>query len=164
MHVRTMTALLMAALLAGLSGCTEHRTPVQQILNSSASMPASTLPMNPLSWRVLTSFANRGEHTMATLYGNDAAIESARSSGTYEDGAVVALVTWKQKEDPHWFGGNIPAAPVRVEFAQAAGASSTMRWNYSRYEGKPLHAVTSTPDDQAQRINFLVSQRAAVMP
>jgi hypothetical protein len=164
MHMRTTAACLAALLTAGLSGCTEHKTPVQQILNTGASIPASTLPMNPMSWRVVTSFVNRNEHTMATLYGNDAAIESARSGGTYHYGAVLSLVTWQQKEDPHWFGGSIPAAPLRVEFAQASGGPSPLRWNYSRYEGKPLHAVDTPADNQAQRVNFLISQHAAMMP
>jgi hypothetical protein len=149
---------------AGLSGCTGHKTPVQQILNTGASIPAQTLPMNPLSWRVVTSFANRNDHTMATLYGNDAAIEGARDGGTYRDGTVLSLVTWQQKEDPHWFGGSIPAAPLRVEFAQASSGTSPLHWNYSRYEGKPLHAMNLPADGQAQRVNFLISQHAAMMP
>lgn len=161
---RTIALCLAAMLTAGLSGCTEHRTPVQQILNTEAPIAASTLPMNPLSWRVVTSFANRNDHTMATLYGNDAAIESARAGGAYRDGAVLSLVTWQQREDPHWFGGNIPAAPLRVEFVKASGGTSPMRWNYSRYEGKPLHAVDTTAEAQAQRISFLTSQHAALMP
>src|SRR6187402_1734844 len=121
MMTRRMKTVLLAALLTtGLSGCTEHKTPVQDILNKDASISASTLPMNPLSWRVITSFANRNDHTMATLYGNDAAIASTRSETGFREGAVLSLVTWQQKEDPHWFGGSIPATPIRVEFVQAA--------------------------------------------
>ena len=164
MPMRTIAACLAASLTAGLSGCTEHKTPVQQILNTGASIPASTLPMNPLGWRVLTSFANRSEHTMATLYGNDAAIESVRNGGRYRAGAVLSLVTWQQKEDPHWFGGSIPAAPVRVEFVQASGSLSPLRWNYSRFEGKPLRAVAISTEIEAQRVNFLTAQSAATMP
>ena len=165
MNMRTFTACVATLLMAGMAGCKEHKTPVPQILNGDASIPASTLPMNPLSWRVVTSFANRNDHTMATLYGNDAAIDAARSgAATYPAGAVLSLVTWQQKEDPHWFGGSIPAAPLRVEFAQASSGSEAERWTYSAFEGKPLHAVDTPAEAKTQRISFLTSQHAAAMP
>ena len=34
-----------------------------------------------------------------------------RQPALYSAGAVLALVTWTQREDPHWFGGRIPDAP-----------------------------------------------------
>ena len=65
-------------------------------------------------------------HITAVLYGNDAAIGSIRAHrGTthgpaYATGAVLALVTWAQREDPHWFGARIPSEPQSVEFVQVA--------------------------------------------
>ena len=61
---------------------------------------------------------------MATLYGNEAAIQSAHSRTpalgtiTYKPGSVLALVTWAQREDPHWFGARIPSTLFSVEFVE----------------------------------------------
>ncbi|WP_263416955.1 cytochrome P460 family protein [Terriglobus albidus] len=110
---------------------------------------------NPRSGRVITSWVNPGG-TMTTLYGDDAAVNYARShaDGAYPAGAKLGAVTWKQQEDARWFGGRIPAQVASVEIVTAGGS-------YARYEGSPLTAV---PGDDTQRAQFLLHQRAAVMP
>jgi hypothetical protein len=163
--VKKLIYIPMLALVLGCATGCEHTAPVADILNAGASIPAGTLPMNPLAWRMVTSFANRTDGTMATLYGNDDAIAAARADSSYNAKAVLALVTWSTKEDPHWFGGSIPAKPTRVEFAQAqATGANNVSWSYSRYEGSPLKKVDVAPDAAAQRAASLASQKAAVMP
>jgi hypothetical protein len=158
-----LSALPLAFALACV-GCDDHKTPVEEIVNHDASIPLSTLPMNPLGWRVVTSFANRKEHTMATLYGNDAAVNYARThaDAKYPDGAVLSLVTWQSKEDRHWFGGNIPGTPLRAEFVEVHGGSTPA--SYKRFEGKRLQPVETTPAVAAERINALIAEQAATMP
>jgi hypothetical protein len=48
---------------------------------------------------------------------NNAAIDYARTSTgqNYPEGAILTLVTWKQRPDDHWFGANIATLPETVE-------------------------------------------------
>jgi len=156
--------LLTAAALLALTGCNTTK-PEPASTNQQAALTGS-LPYNPLAWRAVTSWTNQRNATMSTLYGNDVAVQYARSSAdhAYPAGAVLALVTWSERDDPHWFGGRIPAAPQSVEFVtmpSSPGQSPV----YERYQGSPL--TRSNTDDgatTAKRIDYLLSQRAAVMP
>jgi hypothetical protein len=150
--------LAMAALFA-LTGC--QSTPhAPSSINQEAALTGN-LPYNPLGWRVVTSWTNERQATMSTLFGNDLAIGRLRSSSgiPYPPGAVLALVTWSQRDDPHWFGARIASTPQSVEFvAMTAGQAPS----YEKYQGSPLKPVNNP--DAAKRIDYLLSQRAAVMP
>jgi len=68
--------------------------------NSAAELPAN-LPYQPLTWNAITMYVDPKTHTMATLYGNPAAMKEVQMRGTphsggpkYSAGAVLALVTW----------------------------------------------------------------------
>ena len=76
-----------------------------------------------MEWKAITSVVDRGAETTATLFGNDAAVGAARAGKAYPAGAVLGLVTWKQREDPHWFGARIPGTPVSVEFVVVGTAT-----------------------------------------
>jgi hypothetical protein len=52
---------------------------------------------------------------MVILYGNDAAVNAARKGQGYPAGSELALVTWAQKEDDHWYGANVPDSIVSIE-------------------------------------------------
>ncbi|MFX8984353.1 cytochrome P460 family protein, partial [Acinetobacter baumannii] len=56
-------------------------------------------------------------NTMSILYGNEIAVKFARAptGKVYPAGAVLTLVTWKQKEDSHWFGAYIAGNVQQVE-------------------------------------------------
>jgi hypothetical protein len=146
------------ALALACAGCSSKRTPPAQIMNSGADLPLAALPTNPLAWRVVTSGSNRTQRTMYTLYGNDAAISNARTHTAYSGGAELALVTWSQKEDPHWFGGYIPGVPQSVEHLTFTAATP----QYTRFTGQPLARDTAPGDPQ--RITNITSMQAAFMP
>ena len=143
--------------------------------NVTKSAPASTnqqaalrgaLPHNPLAWKIITSSVNHHNSTMSTLYGNDTAVAYARSAAGsgYPAGSVLALVTWSERDDPHWFGAKIPSNPQSVEFVSIP-AQSGQQPSYEIYRGSPLERVaTITPDQTAARIEYVTTQRAAVMP
>jgi hypothetical protein len=104
--------------------------------------PSGNLPIlpdtiggHPLRGKVITTFVRPQEGTMSTLYGNDLAVKSARSGRSYPPGSVIWLVTWSQREDPHWFGGMIPKVLKSVEILELTGGGE-MRWH--RYEGPEL--------------------------
>jgi hypothetical protein len=141
-----------------------------EIVNNTAAALPSNLPYQPLGWSAITMYVDPRTHTMATLYGNDIAMKTVQSGRSmpkvageppYGGGAVLALVTWVQRDDPHWFGARIPDQPQAVEFVQvgAAGAKS-----YSRYDGAGQlqdHAGSSTA---SQRTDFMLSLPPARLP
>ena len=106
--------------------------------------------LRPMMGKVITTLAHPGEGTMSTLYGNDAAVKDARAGKPYSTGAVVTLVTWEQRDDPHWFGGRIPAAVRTVEVVKYTGAGAA----YSGNENASGQA----------RISYIAGLKAAVLP
>ena len=120
-----------------------------------------------LEGNLITTSANSKAHTMSALYGNDEAVKFARSSGgsKYPAGAVLTLVTWKQKEDMHWFGAYIPGEIEMKEKVSFLSSSDLVKESYEKYTGKDLSKLEHTAaDDSKERIAFITNQRAAVMP
>jgi hypothetical protein len=161
-------SLLSAAVLIVLLSCSERNPRVDTRFNESASL-AVALPFNPLQGRIITSWIDKQDGTMSTLFGNDLAVLHARSSSkqSYPDGSVLAVVTWTQQEDPRWFGGNIPDHTKSVELIEVdGGLNKGSPWfSYQEYEGPELKNTSSwegaTP---VNRVAFLLAQRAAAMP
>jgi hypothetical protein len=152
--------------LASLSFCGCNTTKPEPASTNQQAELTGQLPYNPLAWKVVTSSVNRSNSTMSTLYGNDTAIAYARSTAgsSYPAGSVLALVTWAQRDDPHWFGAKIPATPQSVEFVSFPTPSGQPP-TYEVYRGSPLARVGMvTPDEAGRRIGNLSTQRAAVMP
>ena len=151
-------------LVVGLCGCSEQTNPrVVTRLNTDAMLQGD-LPSNPLRGKVITSWINKSDATMSTLFGNDVAWQYARTNAAmqYPTGAVLSAVTWGQQEDPRWFGGNIPQKPKAVEFVTVTGQGA---YSYERYEGSPLKRVASVAGSDAKdRAAYLMGMRAAVMP
>ncbi|WP_155845050.1 hypothetical protein [Chryseobacterium daeguense] len=54
---------------------------------------------------------------MSTSYGNEIAFNYAQKNtgANYPSGTVLYEVTWKQKPDEVWLGGNIPKSIYSVE-------------------------------------------------
>jgi hypothetical protein len=137
--------------------------------NSAAELPAN-MPYQPLAWGAITMYVDSTTHTTATLYGNDAAMQGVRARGAalsgggpaYPVGAVLALVTWVQRDDPHWFGGRIPAMPQSVEFLQVAAAGQTS--SYRRFVGSGLTEDHPAASTAAQRTIFLLGLAPARLP
>jgi len=132
-------------------------------LNKSASLPAA-FNFNKQGWKVITSFINRQQATMSTLYGNEAAFKYATTgaSGSYPPGAALALVTWKQQEDKRWYGASIPAELQTLELVtNSSNATAT----YQQYKGAAL--TPALPADSLQentRIRYILGQKASVLP
>ena len=111
-------------------------------------------------------------HTTTTLYGNDTAMQAVRSAGAsgaspvvapaYPAGAVLALVTWVQRDDPHWFGARIPDAPQSVEFVQVATTEAAT--SYRSFAGMGLVEDHPTASVMTQRSSFLLQLVPARLP
>jgi hypothetical protein len=119
-------------LLGVVCGCRGRTIADSDLYNVQAALPAG-LPYPVLEWKAITTSVDRGDETMATLFGNDAAVSAARAGVAYPAGAVLGLVTWREREDPHWFGARIPGEVVSVEFV-AVGATTVCR----EFAGTPL--------------------------
>ncbi len=130
--------------------------------NNAADLPAS-LPYQPLAWSAITLYVDPATRTTATLYGNEAAMGAVKNRGetpAYPAGSVLALVTWGQREDPHWFGARIPDKPLTVEFVQftAAGSQSS----YRRFTGEAWSE--DRPADSGRRMGFIQSLAPVQLP
>lgn len=159
--------LTAAALTVLLIGCSAPNPLVATHLNEAAAL-GDGVKLNPLQGKVIASWVDRAAGTMSTLTGNDAAVRYARTSGGqgYPVGSTLSLATWGQVEDGRWFGARIPSQPRSVEIVTiAAGADGQVQYAYQRYEGVPLKRVVSRAAGPAdERIRFLFSQRASVLP
>src|ERR1700733_3310453 len=134
-----------------------------EVVNSAAAALPASLPYQPLGWGAITMFVDPKAHTMATLYGNDAAMLAAQSrqaGGEVPAGAVLALVTWRQREDPHWFGARIPDRPLSVEFVLAGSEEPV----YQRFAGPGLTADQGTADEAAEGTSFVLGLATAQLP
>lgn len=130
------------------------------LYDQAASLPDSA-GSHPLTGKVITSFVNIREGTMSTLYGNDLAVTSARKGQAYPAGAIVSLVTWWQRDDPHWFGGRIPKGLQSVEAVSYRAGGNPV---YERYEGMPLVKKMPAQDVVAQRVAYITGKKASVVP
>ena len=144
----------------------------EAVNNHAAALPAN-LPYQPLSWSPITLYVDPKTRTTATLFGNDLAVQAARKEDTspmagatpaYPEGAVLALVTWGQREDPHWFGARIPDLPQSVEFVKIARSGQAN--DYQRYRG---FAGSELVEDRSAgaasgRSDFIVGLSPAQLP
>jgi hypothetical protein len=105
------------ALFLAPGACSSETPNITATCNQNASLNGN-LPANPLQWKVITSVLNKQDSTMSTLYGDEAAVQYARTHAEhdYPNGSTLALVTWAQADDPRWFGAKIPGQVKSVEF------------------------------------------------
>jgi len=128
-------------------------------IESARGKDSDSLPFDPFQWKVISSSIDVQGGTMATLYGNDLAVDSARcgSQSKYPPGAILALVTWFQQDDSHWFGARIPGPIKSVEFVTASRS-------YQEFRGTPLKRTMTSARLVDSRIDYILGQRASVMP
>ncbi len=144
---------------------------VEVVNNNAAALPAG-LPYQPLSWSAITMYIDPKTLTMATLFGNDAAMDAVRAGRTdltadrkgtaYPAGAVLALVTWAQRDDPHWFGARIPDVVRSVEFVRVAAAGQPS--SYQNFAGGGLIEQPPTASVAAARTTFVLGLTPARLP
>lgn len=140
--------------------CEQHS---KNTLNLTASVQQNDeLKENPLLMKPITSSINPENSTMSTFYGNDIAFDYAQHhpDADYPEDAILYEVTWKQKPDEMWFGGNIPKEIYSVEKISFTDSRSV----YERYEGKPLRRILGNNTKDQLRKEIILDQRMAVSP
>jgi hypothetical protein len=148
---------------------TQARVDRNEIVNNRAAALPSNLPFQPLSWSAITLYVDPAHHAMATLYGNAQAMQAVQARGAaasaataYPRGAVLALVTWAQRDDPHWFGARIPDAPQSIEFVQIVAPGQISF--YRRFDGAALTEDSAASAIASQRTSFIVGLPPAPLP
>ena len=157
--MRKLIYLIISVLI--IPGCTRNDSKIQ-LVNTKASLPAS-FNFDRMGLKVMSSFINKKSATTSVLYANPIALQNAiKGNHRYLTGEVMALVTWSQQADCHWFGARIPAGLQSVEVVIVSDVQS-LNVNYKKYGGKYLLADPDTSNRQ-DRINFILNQQPSVMP
>lgn len=158
--MKSSVYILFAGMVVLLAACTNPPKSTS-LVNDGASLPES-FNFSKAGLKVITSSVNKNQGTMATLYGNEPALQAAKSGvNTTTAGEIFALVTWKQKADDHWFGANIPGNLQSVEYVKTTQAGNMV--SYQKFEGKTLVLSKDTLHNQ-ERIKYILGQKASVMP
>ena len=147
---------------------TKARLPRAEVVNNHAAEMPARLPNSPLGWGALSAFVDPREKTIAVLFGDDAAVKAARARGSntarnggrYPAGSTLALVTWNEREDPHWFGARIPDSLRWVEYVQVG--SDGKAGAYRRYDESGGVGVAQA--EVERRGNMIVDSGAAELP
>jgi hypothetical protein len=136
-----------------------------------------TFPIHPSSapilrdimkWKLWGSIVNKNDGSMSVLYSNDSAVVLAgdHNDESYPESSRFALVTWREREDKHWFGANIPAAISCIELVKFdRDRKGLIVPVYEKFEahGDGLSVSTDTSETQT-RMKFILSLHAAVLP
>ncbi len=138
-----------------------------EVVNSRAAALPAGLPYDPLKLSPITIYVDSRNRTAAILFGNETAMQAvhARSANgvapAYQAGSELALVTWAQRDDPHWFGARIPDAPQSVEFIQVAAGPKNI---YRQFAAPGLKEIQASESAAAQRTNFVLGLAPARLP
>lgn len=156
-------AIIIISALFLLSGCAE-KPDNAELINTAAALPAS-MNFTKMGLKVITSGINQHQATMFTLYGNNLALERSKGLDLPAMPAeTLALITWKQQDDKHWFGARIPGELQSVEWIKTVkGSNGKTQVNYQRLEGKELELSKDTSGN-TQRINDIFAFQPSVMP
>jgi len=133
-------------------------------INQNASLPAS-FNFKKLGLKVITSSVNKKQGTMSTLFGNEVALKSASSENQIKPAPneMLALVTWKQQPDNHWFGAEIPNDISTLEILSTMNSKDHLSVVYEKFAGKFLERSADTTNE-VLREKYMLSQRASIMP
>ena len=140
------------------------KVPGQEVVNNAAAMLPASLPYQPLGWSPITMYVDPATRTMAALFGNSAAEQAAHANRTpsYPAGALLALVIWAQRDDPHWFGARIPDAPKSVEFVQVSANGQPA--SYRHFAGAVLAEDQGAAKAATLRTTFILGLAPARLP
>lgn len=153
--MKAYTVLLIATTIA-IASC-QNLTKPDLLINHKASLPSS-FKLSDLHEKVITAFINKRDSTMSVLYGNKAGeyLLQSNDSSNRQDVALT-LVTWRQQDDPHWFGARIPGNLLSVE-SVTTDKKGNDSYHYSKFTGKSLTIMRDTAG-QSARIAFILAHK-----
>jgi hypothetical protein len=129
----------------------------QEVLDNAASRLPKGLPMNPLDWAPVTVYSDPQKHTISVLFVDSKEI----GAGTLvDDASARALVTWTERDDPHWFGARITDKVVSVEIVRPSASNET---EYHMFGGDGVAGI-DTYATKTARAEFIASLHLAQIP
>jgi hypothetical protein len=87
-----------------------------EVVNNAAMRLPKGLAFNPLDWAPMTMYSDPQRHTISVVFADT---KDGMTPGT--GGAEKAVVTWTERDDPHWFGARVADKVVSIETATADG-------------------------------------------
>ncbi|MCD9015051.1 hypothetical protein [Parachryseolinea silvisoli] len=107
---------------------------------------------------IITTLFNTEAQTTSVLYGNALAVAAAHDAvGVHQPGEEYRLVTWRQKGNPLWFGGNINDSIQVVERVRAVALGSAVDMRYDVVMGNMTEAFE-------KRVQFILTLRGLEFP
>lgn len=154
--------ILFPAIAIVVAACSNPTDP-GKLINKEASLPEA-FNFNKMGLKVVNSSINQKKATMSTLYGNDHALNALKADSGIRAEEVLAFITWKQKEDEHWFGAKIPGDLQTLELIKTSkDVNGQLKVSYRRFEGSKL-ALSNDTTGNAQSIKYIFAQKPSVMP
>lgn len=130
----------------------------QEVLNNAAVRFPKELAFNPLEWAPSTIFSDPQKQTISVLFVTPKNTDSG--TGSNPSGSDMALVTWTERDDPHWFGARIADSVVSVEVVRP-GAENQLE--YRRFAEAGTDSATTIAAKDA-RSRLIAGLHAAQLP
>ena len=120
---------------------------------------------NNVDLKVISSIINRKKGTIAVIYGNDQAFNTASNTmREHSDGEKFEMVTWRLKPMPKWYGTDMNGEMLSVETVEVSKkADGQLLFNY-HYKPTDNSSQRIQKPDNRKQMEFIVSQPAAVFP
>lgn len=169
----TRAFIIFSVLLAVITGCNSGKENREDVLyNKSASLTGKIGTLDAgelLKWHMITLLKDTKSNIVSVLYANDAAFKSARQgNNAYSKGSSLALVSWLEKPDTHWFGATIPGkvhSITKIDIITDNNGQQISK--YSAYlNGK--QGITEVTETDAQLVrkntNFILGIKRPYLP
>ena len=161
--MKSISKMLFAGFLLLFYSC-NTKPDSDQLVNNNAALPAS-FQFDKMDLKVINSSINKKAGTMSTLFGNGNAVKRLRENvDSVSANEQLTLITWKQREDEHWFGGKIPDQLLSAETIKTQILpSGQLTVKYEKYDGKELILNPDTLNNISRKA-YILGQKASILP
>jgi len=133
----------------------------QEVMNNAAVGFPKGLSFNPLSWTPVTLYADPRTLTISVLFAQDTGTKGmVTQTAAPANGAEMALVTWTERDDPHWFGARMADKVVSVEIVRMSQGKEA-GYRSLAADGVAGVAANTMP---AERSRFIVNLHPVQIP
>jgi hypothetical protein len=129
-----------------------------EVLDNAAARLPKGLASNPLSWSPVTIYSDPQKHTISVLFADTKEIGAGVTPAA--GGPEVALVTWTERDDPHWFGARIADTVVSVEIVRINSSKET---THKRFSGDGFAGADAESPTTA-RSSFITNLHPVQLP
>lgn len=165
--------LILSLIITAISSCHPNKSEVNKALyNESASFSGKLGALDAttvLNWHMVTLLKDTKSKEISVLYANDLAFKAVQSKdGHYQAGSGLALVTWLEKPDIHWFGATIPGEITSIkQINMVQDPSGALQPSFSAYvnHGDGLQALTAPDSLMVKKsTTFILGLRRPYLP